>query len=60
MLNSNKSFLRKIELIRKEVAYLANLGDVSNKVIPKIAIVSKPRKSGTITSRYSNVIVLMQ
>ncbi|WP_257150731.1 PrpF domain-containing protein [Bacillus wiedmannii] len=60
VLNSNKSFLRKIELIRKEVAYLANLGDVSNKVIPKIAIVSKPRKSGTITSRYSNVIVLMQ
>lgn len=52
VLNANKSFLRKIDLIRKEVAYLANLGDVSNKVIPKIAIISKPRKSGTITSRY--------
>ncbi|MGE7884137.1 PrpF domain-containing protein [Bacillus sp. NPDC094077] len=52
VLNANKSFLRNIDLIRKEVAYLANLGDVSNKVIPKIAIVSKPRKSGTITSRY--------
>ncbi|PEW78834.1 hypothetical protein CN424_14815 [Bacillus cereus] len=52
VLDANKSFLRNIELIRKEVAYLANLGDVSNKVIPKIAIVSKPRKSGTITSRY--------
>lgn len=52
LLNANKTFLHDIDLIRKKVARLANLGDVSNKVIPKIAIISKPRKSGTITSRY--------
>ncbi|MDH2880281.1 2-methylaconitate cis-trans isomerase PrpF family protein [Bacillus cytotoxicus] len=52
LLNSNTMFLNKIDMIRKKVAALANLGNVSNKVIPKIAIVSRPRKSGTITSRY--------
>lgn len=50
--NKNKSLLNQIELIGRKIAILANLGDVSSKVIPKISIISKPKKSGTITSRY--------
>lgn len=52
VLNKNKTLLNQIELIRRKIAIRANLGDVSSKVIPKISIISKPKKSGTITSRY--------
>lgn len=44
VLNKNKSLLNQIELIRRKIGILANLGDVSSKVIPKISIISKPKK----------------
>jgi 2-methylaconitate cis-trans-isomerase PrpF len=52
-LNNNKSLLEKN---RKKFDYLLaiemGMGDVSDKVIPKFALLSKSCNSGTITSRY--------
>lgn len=43
---------RKVEAVRLEAGKLMGLGDVSEKVIPKVGLLSQPRKGGTITSRY--------
>lgn len=43
---------RKVEAVRLEAGSLMGLGDVSDKVIPKVGLLSRPRKGGTITSRY--------
>ena len=51
-LNNNKSLLNKIEKVRLLAALKMGMGDVSNKVIPKFALLSEPQKGGTITSRY--------
>jgi len=44
--------MEKMETIRLEVGRLAGLGDVSNSVLPKIGLLSKPRNGGTIKSQY--------
>lgn len=51
-LNNNKSLLNKIEKVRLLAALKMGMGDVSNKVIPKFALLSEPQNGGTITSRY--------
>jgi len=51
-LNKNKTLLKKIEEIRLRAALKMGMGDVSGKVIPKFALLSKPLNGGTITSRY--------
>jgi 2-methylaconitate cis-trans-isomerase PrpF len=51
-LNNNKSLLEKIEKIRLLAAIEMGMGDVSDKVIPKFALLSKSCNGGTITSRY--------
>ena len=51
-LNENKTLLKKIEEIRLSAALKMGMGDVSGKVIPKFALLSKPLNGGTITSRY--------
>jgi len=51
-LNNNKSLLEKIEKIRLLAAIQMGMGDVSDKVIPKFALLSKSCNGGTITSRY--------
>jgi 4-oxalomesaconate tautomerase len=49
----NKDLMKKIESIRMEAGQRMGLGDVTNSVLPKVGILSKPRKEGTnITSRY--------
>ena len=48
----NKALMAKIEAIRMEAGSRMGLGDVSNMVLPKVAILSKPRNGGNITSRY--------
>ena len=51
-LNKNFELLNKIEEIRIIAGTEMGMGDVSGKVIPKFALLSKPLKGGTITSRY--------
>merc|ERR1711995_250502 len=51
-LNENKTLLKKIEEIRLRAALKMGMGDVSGKVIPKFALLSRPLNGGTITSRY--------
>jgi len=51
-LNNNKSLLEKIEKIRLLAATEMGMGNVSDKVIPKFALLSKSCNGGTITSRY--------
>ena len=51
-LNKNLELLKKIEEIRVIAGAQMGLGDVSGKVIPKFALLSKPLNGGTITSRY--------
>jgi 4-oxalomesaconate tautomerase len=51
--NQNSDLMSKIEQIRLKAGILCGLGDVSNSVIPKVAILSKPTLDHTnITSRY--------
>ena len=42
----------RLEPIRQEAGRRMGLGDVTDMVIPKIGLLSPPRASGTITSRY--------
>lgn len=49
----NKALMTKIENIRLEAGQRMGLGDVKESVLPKVGILSKPRKQGSnITSRY--------
>jgi 4-oxalomesaconate tautomerase len=48
----NKDLMKKIESMRLEAGVRMGLGDVSNSVLPKVGILSKPRGAGNITSRY--------
>jgi len=49
---NNKDFMQRIETTRRKAGLLAGLGDVSDKVLPKIGILAPPREGGTIASRY--------
>lgn len=44
--------MAKLESIRKEIAKKAGMGDVSNSVLPKIGLLSTPKKGGNIRSMY--------
>ena len=48
----NSPLLSKIELMRLEAGKRMGLGDVSEMVIPKVAILSKPKDDSLLTSRY--------
>lgn len=50
--NRDPEFLQRLESLRLQAGVLMGLGDVSNQVTPKVAIISPPRNGGTITSRY--------
>jgi 2-methylaconitate cis-trans-isomerase PrpF len=41
-----------MEAIRRKAGVLMGMGDVSKLVVPKIALLSKPRRGGAIASRY--------
>ena len=49
----SKDLMTKIESMRMEAGRRMGLGDVTESVLPKVGILSKPRKEGSnITSRY--------
>lgn len=51
-LDADKEFLRKLEALRLRAGMAMGLGDVSDKVIPKPVLVSKPDAGGTLKVRY--------
>ena len=51
-INANKELFAKVEPIRLDAGRRMGFGDVSDKVIPKVGLLSPPRDGGTITSRY--------
>ena len=51
-LNSDLTLLSQIENIRCEAGKRMGLGDVSDKVVPKIILASSAREGGNISSRY--------
>ena len=51
-INPNKELFARIEPIRREAGRRMGFGDVSDKVIPKVGLLSPPRDGGTIASRY--------
>jgi 2-methylaconitate cis-trans-isomerase PrpF len=51
-INGNKALFARIEPIRLEAGRRMGFGDCTDKVIPKVGLLSAPRNGGTITSRY--------
>lgn len=51
-IDGNRPLLARIEAVRLEAGRMMGLGDVSQKVVPKVGLLSAPRDGGTITSRY--------
>lgn len=51
MLDKDSELKARIEKIRREAGPLMNLGDVSGKVVPKIALVAPPAAGGHIATR---------
>lgn len=51
-IDSNAALLARIEAIRMQAGERMGFGDVSDKVIPKVGLLSRPRGTGAITSRY--------
>lgn len=51
-LDADKELMARMETIRRKAGVLMGMGDVSQLVVPKIGLLSRPRKGGTITSRY--------
>jgi 4-oxalomesaconate tautomerase len=50
-LEANEALRRKLEAIRLKAGPLMNLGDVSDKTVPKMTMVSKARNGGAISTR---------
>ena len=50
-LNANEQLKERIERIRLDAGRLMGLGDVSEKVVPKMALVAPPKNGGAITVR---------
>jgi hypothetical protein len=51
-LDGDSELLARIEAIRREASWKMGLGDAAGKVIPKVALLARPQRGGTITSRY--------
>ena len=51
-LDADRSFFARLEAMRLEAGRRMGLGDVSGKVIPKVAMVAPPRASGAVAARY--------
>jgi 2-methylaconitate cis-trans-isomerase PrpF len=50
--DGNKALFARIERIRREAGRRMGLGDVADKVVPKVGLLAPAREGGTITSRY--------
>ncbi|MGF7161143.1 hypothetical protein FHS85_002778 [Rhodoligotrophos appendicifer] len=51
-LNADLALFQRLEALRREAGRRMGLGDVSQSVLPKIALVSAAGRGGTIASRY--------
>jgi 2-methylaconitate cis-trans-isomerase PrpF len=51
-LDADETLLARIESIRHKAGERMGLGDVTGKVVPKVALLAKPRHDGDISSRY--------
>lgn len=51
-LDADLELLRRMETIRRKAGALMGMGDVSKLVVPKMALLSKPRRGGAIASRF--------
>ncbi len=51
-LDSNKPLFARMELIRLQAAKLMGLGDVSDSVAPKFALIAPPKQGGSLCVRY--------
>lgn len=51
-LDANRSMMARLEAIRRKAGLLMGLGDVSQLVVPKPALLSRGKEPNTITSRY--------
>jgi 4-oxalomesaconate tautomerase len=50
-LDADDGLKRRLEIIRLVAGQMMNLGDVSEKSVPKMTLVSRPMSGGTITTR---------
>jgi 4-oxalomesaconate tautomerase len=50
-LNANDALKEKLESIRLQLGPKMNLGDVSDKVVPKMTLISPPKNNGLINTR---------
>ncbi len=50
-LNANTALKRRLESIRLQAGHAMNLGDVVNKVVPKMCLVARPLAGGQISTR---------
>jgi 4-oxalomesaconate tautomerase len=50
-LEANAPLRARLEALRLQCGPMMNLGDVSNKTVPKMTMVSVPQRDGTITTR---------
>lgn len=57
-IDGNKPMMARLEAIRREAGLRMGFGDVADKVIPKVGILSRPRNGGTLTSRYLTPLAL--
>lgn len=51
-LEADTALMGRLETIRREAGRRMGLGDVADKVVPKLALLAPPRGDGTLTSRY--------
>ena len=51
-LDADRALLKRMEAIRVKAGLLMGMGDVSKSVVPKMALLSKPRNGGVIASRF--------
>lgn len=51
-LDNNREFFERMEAIRRKAGELMGMGDVSQSVTPKFAIVARPQHGGTVATRY--------
>jgi len=52
ILDADTGLFERIEAIRLEAGKIMGLGDVSQKVVPKIGLLAAPKHGGSISSRY--------
>ncbi len=50
-LDANKALKERLESVRLQAGPLMNLGDVTDKSVPKMTLVAQPRHGGAITTR---------